>query len=274
MTSQGGAGTREIQAHAAISGDGGMTEQVRAYWNGRIHDLEMTRSPVGSAAFFRELDEYRFEKLDYLARLVDFGSYRGREVLEIGCGVGTDLVRFAQGGARVTGIDLSETAIHLARQNLAHLGLQGDLRVGDGTRLPFPDASFDLVYCHGVLQYAANPNGIVREAARVLKPDGEAIFMVYNRRSWLAWMSRHLGVGLEHGDSPVFTLYTILEFDQLLRPFPIRRIVPERFPVPTKLHHGVKGLLYNGVFVPGFRVLPRTLVQPLGWHLMAFCRRT
>jgi SAM-dependent methyltransferase len=273
MRAAGSAGAQETRPQASDEHAETLTDRVRAYWNARIHDLEMTRSPVGSAGFFRELDAYRFEKLDYLPRLVDFAGYRDREVLEIGCGVGTDLARFAQGGARVTGVDLSETAVELARQNFAHLGLSGDLRVADGTRLPFGDHSFDLVYCHGVLQYSADPEGIVREAARVLRPDGEAVFMVYNRRSWLAWMSKHLGVGLEHGDSPVFTLYTISEFDRLLRPFPTRRIVPERFPVATKLHHGAKGWLYNGVFVPGFRAIPRPLVRRFGWHLMAFCRK-
>src|ERR1051326_3651748 len=169
-----------------VSAAAPLDERVRSYWNERIHDLEMTTAPAGSAEFFRQLDAYRFEKLDYLPRLVDFGGYAGRRVLEIGCGVGTDLARFARGGARVSGVDLSETAVDLARRNLAHLGLAGDLRVADGTKLPWPDGSFDLVYCHGVLQYAADPRGIVREAHRVLAPEGEAIFMVYNRRSWLA----------------------------------------------------------------------------------------
>ncbi len=49
--------------------------------------------------------------------------------------------------------------------------------------------------------------------------------------------------------------------------------LPERFPVPTKLHKGLKGFLYNGLFVPGFNLIPRFLVRRLGWHLMAYCRR-
>ena len=113
------------------------TEQVRRYWNERIHDLEMTTHPVGSREFFADLDDYRFDKLRYLPELVDFGGFAGRRLLEVGCGIGTDLARFARGGARVTGIDLSQTAIDLARQNFATLGLDGDLRVADGEALPF-----------------------------------------------------------------------------------------------------------------------------------------
>ena len=134
------------------------TDQVRRYWNERIHDLEMTTHPVGSREFFADLDDYRFDKLRYLPELVDFGGFAGQRLLEVGCGIGTDLARFAGGGAIVTGLDLSQTAIDLATTNFAGLGLRGDLRVADGEAVPFPNASFDVVYGHGVLQYAVRPD--------------------------------------------------------------------------------------------------------------------
>ncbi|MGE0362160.1 MAG: class I SAM-dependent methyltransferase [Vicinamibacterales bacterium] len=249
------------------------TDAVRRYWNERIHDLEMTTHPPGSREFFADLDAYRFDKLRYLPELVDFGGFAGRRLLEVGCGIGTDLARFARGGAVVTGIDLSQTAIDLAAKNFAGLGLSGDLRVGDGEALPFPDASFDVVYGHGVLQYAVRPERIVAEAHRVLVPGGQAIFMVYNRRSWLNGLSKVMKVALEHEDAPVLRKYTIGEFRALLAPFAAMRIVPERFPVKSRLHGGWKGAAFNTLFVGAFNALPRALVRPLGWHLMAFCRK-
>jgi len=249
------------------------TDAVRRYWNERIHDLEMTTHPPGSREFFADLDAYRFDKLRYLPELVDFGGFAGRRLLEVGCGIGTDLARFARGGAVVTGIDLSQTAIDLAAKNFAGLGLSGDLRVGDGEALPFPDASFDVVYGHGVLQYAVRPERIVAEAHRVLVPGGQAIFMVYNRRSWLNGLSKVMKVALEHEDAPVLRKYTIGEFRALLAPFAAVRIVPERFPVKSRLHGGWKGAAFNTLFVGAFNALPRALVRPLGWHLMAFCRK-
>ena len=233
----------------------------------------MTAQPVGSREFFDELDDYRFDKLAYLPKVVDFAGYRGRRLVEIGCGIGTDLVRFAQGGAHVMGVDLSETAVGLAKANLEQHAVRGTAIVGDGARLPLADASVDVVYAHGVLQYSADPRGIVQESRRVLKPGGTAIFMVYNRVSWLMALSRVMKVGLEHADAPGLRLYSIGEFRELIRGFSKTTIVPERFPVKSRLHHGWKGALYNGVFVGLFNALPRAIVRPYGWHLMGFCQK-
>ncbi len=80
---------------------------VRSYWNDHIHDLDISSHTPGSREFFADLDQYHFVKLHHLPRLIDFNAYRGKRVLDVGCGAGTDLVRFARGGAEVTGVDLS-----------------------------------------------------------------------------------------------------------------------------------------------------------------------
>ena len=249
------------------------TDDVRAYWNQHIHDLEITRHPVGSRGFFDDLDQYHFEKLHHLLRLVAFDGYRGRSVLEVGCGAGVDLVRFARGGAEVTGVDLAASAIDMARANFEQQGLAGRFEVADGERLPFPDTSFDLVYAHGVVQYTADPRRLVEECRRVLKPGGEAVFQVYNRISWLNALSKLMKVGLEHDDAPVLLKFSIGEFRRLVSNFREVRIVPERFPVKSRLHGGWKGAVYNGLFVGTFNALPKALVRRFGWHLLAFCKK-
>jgi ubiquinone/menaquinone biosynthesis C-methylase UbiE len=249
-------------------------EAITRYWNERIHDLEMTDQPVGTKAFFDDLDEYRFDKLHYLPKVVDFSAFRGQQVLEVGCGIGTDLVRFAKGGARVTGVDLAQTAIDLARKNFELSGVTAEeLRVANGEALPYADASFEVVYGHGVIQYTADAPQLVRECHRVLKPGGTGIFMVYNRVSWLNALSKVMKVALEHEDAPVLKKYSISEFRALLKPFKEVRIVPERFPVKSRLHKGWKGVAFNTLFVGTFNALPRSWVRPLGWHLMAFCKK-
>jgi SAM-dependent methyltransferase len=248
-------------------------EDVRAYWNTHIHDLAISRHPPGSREFFDDLDQYHFEKLHHLLRLVNFDGYRGRSVLDVGCGAGVDLARFAKGGAEVTGVDVAPSAIELARANFAQQGLRGWFDVADGEHLPFAADHFDLVYAHGVVQYTVHPRRLVDECRRVLKPGGEAIVQVYNRISWLNALSKLMNVGLEHEDAPVLMMFSIGELRQLLAGFAQVQIVPERFPVKSRLHGGWKGALYNGLFVGTFNALPLSIVRQFGWHLVAFCRK-
>src|SRR3954468_2896938 len=194
-------------------------DEVRGYWERHIHDLEITRHPVGSRGFFEDLDQYHFEKLHHLLRLVAFDGYHGRTVLEVGCGAGVDLARFAKGGAEVTGVDLAASAIDLARANFDQQRLTGTFQVADGEQLPFADNTFDLVYAHGVVQYTADPQRLVNECRRVLKPGGEAVFQVYNRISWLNALGRLMKVGLEHADAPVLRKFSVGEFRRLVSRF-------------------------------------------------------
>ena len=245
--------------------------QVRDYWNAHIHDLDISTHPPGTREFFADLDQYDFEKLHHLPRLIDFHGYRGRHVLDVGCGAGTDLMRFARGGAIVTGVDISSSAIALARQNFAQQGVTADLREADGERLPFADDGFDFVFAHGVVQYTTNDRALVDECRRVLKPGGTAVFQVYNRISWLNGLSKVMKVPLEHEDAPVLRRYSAGEFRTLLTGFRDVRLVEERFPVKSRLHGGWKGTLFNTFFVGTFNALPRAWVRRFGWHLLAFC---
>lgn len=244
-------------------------EQIQKYWNERIHDVELSDHPLGSFSFFDDLDDYHFDKLRYLRRLVDYDGYAGKKVIDIGCGIGTDLVRFAQGKAIVTGIDLSSTAIDLAQKNFELRELSGDFHVMNGEELQFDDQSFDMVFAHGVLQYTVDIQKMVDEAYRILKPGGELISQLYNKKGWLILMSKLTKVDLEHEDAPAFYLYTMEEFEHFLSKFSKVTISPERFPVKSRLHKGLKGFLFNTFFVNLFNIIPRALVRKTGWHLMA-----
>jgi ubiquinone/menaquinone biosynthesis C-methylase UbiE len=247
-----------------------LISQIAAYWDERIHDQVITTYPIGTPGFFRQLDEYRYDKLNYLTRLVKFDAYCGKDLLEVGCGAGIDLVRFARGGAKVTGIDLSKTAIALACKNFEQSEQNADLRVMNGECMRFADNTFDVVYAHGVLQYTADSAKMIDEIYRVVKPGGEAIMMVYNKHSWLNLMRNVTNVRLEHEDAPVLKKFSVSELKELLRPFQDYRIIPERFPVKTKLHSGWKARLFNNIFVGAFDLMPRPWIRPFGWHLMAF----
>jgi SAM-dependent methyltransferase len=170
-------------------------------------------------------------------------------------------------------VELADAPLAHAARNLEVRRLRAPLATADGAHLPFADSSFDFVYCHGVLPYAPDPGGIAVEAHRVLRPGGTALFMAYHKRSWLPAMARLTRTSLEHDDAPTFKLFSTDDLERIIALFPVRRILYERFPVRSRLHGGLKGALFNGIFVPVFRALPKRLTRGLGWHIIAICEK-
>lgn len=173
-----------------MSPDG--TEAVRAYWDTRpCGTADIEGQPEHSREFFQSLDARRYTLEPFIGEYARFTAHRGRRLLEIGCGVGGDLMRFARGGARVTGVDLSPRSLALTRRRFELAGLRAPLCVADAEALPFPDSSFDVVYSWGVLHHAPHTPRAIREVARVLRPEGRACVMLYHRRSLVvlqAWI--------------------------------------------------------------------------------------
>jgi SAM-dependent methyltransferase len=151
--------------------------------------------------------------------------------------------------------------------------LTAGLAVADGESLSFPDNTFDYIFAHGVVQYAADDTRVVAECHRVLRPGGTVLFQVYNRVSWLHLLSKLMKTPLEHEDAPVLRRYSIGEFRSLVGRFSSVEIIPERFPVKSRLHKGWKGMAFNAGFVGTFNALPRAWVRRFGWHLLAVCRK-
>jgi len=247
-------------------------QDVQNYWNEYINDIEVTQHEIGSKEFFDELEHYRYRKLAYLPQVVSFPSYQGKKVLEIGCGVGIDLLQFARAGADLTAIDLAPNAIKLAKRNLELHKFQATLMNMNAESLEFPDNHFDVVYSHGVLHHTPRPQQAIDEVLRVMKPGGEAIVMLYKKNSWMHLLTRIEGVNIEHEakEAPVIFFYNCDEVRHLFSKFERVRLLVERFPNTTPKYSGLKSLLYNRIMVPIFDLLPKPLIRPFGAHIMSW----
>lgn len=153
------------------------------FWTENQPGFRFSALEPGTREFFGEVATHRYSLEPAIKEMVRFEDWGGRDVLEAGCGIGTDAVEFARAGARYTGLDLSPTALSLARRRFALEGLEGRLVEGSVTALPFPGRSFDLVYSNGVLHHVEATEQAIREIHRVLRPGGTALVMLYHRDS-------------------------------------------------------------------------------------------
>lgn len=150
--------------------------------------------------WYEEVEQYRYSKYaPWMPKTMEFASYNGKDILEIGAGIGTDLVQFAKNGAIVTDLDLSAGHLQLARENFKLRGLKGGFVHHDAEKLPFEDNSFDMVYTNGVIHHTPHTQTVIDEIYRTLKPGGKVIAMVYAEMSLHYWAQIVFKLGLGKG---------------------------------------------------------------------------
>jgi SAM-dependent methyltransferase len=160
---------------------------VQDFWERASCGEELYLQEVQAASYLEQARR-RYELEPYIEPFADFAGCSGQRVLEVGVGLGADHQRFAQAGARLCGIDLTERAVAHTQRRLALLGLESALSVGDAEKLPFADASFDVVYSWGVIHHSPDTARAVAEMHRVLRPGGTARVMIYHKWSLVGYM--------------------------------------------------------------------------------------
>lgn len=176
--------------------------EVEKWWNNNPFTYNGSTG-VGKVAEAKDLDLQFFKDADrkykkhsggatqedgkpVFSKYIDFESLRGKKVLDIATGTGFSTVTFAQFGAEVTGIDITEYAVEATKRNFTLRGLRGEVLKMDAQVLEFPDNHFDFVCAHGCLMHMPDTNKAVREIYRVLKPGGQVYAWMYHK-GWHYW---------------------------------------------------------------------------------------
>lgn len=173
-------------------------DTVSEYWKGKhIPQQWYSTKDRLSLPWFNEITRKRYEVYyEYLMEDAEFEHHSGEKILEVGCGLGTDLAEFAKHGALANGVDLGQEQVDLTQLNFKLRNLPYEsLQAADAENLPFEDNTFDLVYSFGVLHHTPNTEKAIAEVRRILKPDGQAIIMLY-ARGWKHYIKRCLIHGL------------------------------------------------------------------------------
>jgi SAM-dependent methyltransferase len=173
---------------------------VQGFWNANPCGSKTVGTEIGSPGFFLDYERHRYATEPYIRELLDLEGVKGKRVVEIGCGMGTDGVQFSQAGAVYTGIDLTPAGASLTYRNHTLRGLPARAVVSSAEQLGIASDSVDLVYSHGVIHHTPAIERAVDEIWRILKPGGRVHLMLYHRHSFNYYVSimvlRRLGAVL------------------------------------------------------------------------------
>jgi ubiquinone/menaquinone biosynthesis C-methylase UbiE len=248
-------------------------EAVRDFWNeGSCGEALYLKGDDEREAYTNQA-EVRYSLEPYILPLADFPSAKGKKVLEIGVGLGADHQQFAQAGAILTGIDLTERAIKNTQRRFSLMGLKSDLFVSDAENLPFDNETFDIVYSWGVIHHSPDTPKAIKEIYRILKPGGETRVMIYHKKSivgYMLWIRYALlrlrpftslnEIYSKYLESPGTKAYTVKEASQLFNMFASTQI-------ETVLTHGdlltsAAGQRHGGAMLNIARkLIPRPLIR-------------
>jgi SAM-dependent methyltransferase len=257
---------------------------VKAFWDKNPVAAAAVPAELGTPEYFRAFDALRegedCEPYAFSEAIHGYGNAAGRKVLDVGCGNGYVLYQYARHGAEVYGVDITPTAVWVSKQRFELAGLPAQFDVIDGERLPYADATFDIVCSMGVLHHISDPTPLVNEIYRVLKPGGQLIAMLYHRHSWknlvLLRLLRYLhpvyrgktqqqALNMNDGvDCPLALVYSRREALQLFKRF-------------SELHFELNQLTWQQLFIikPMARTAARLFGSPsrslparlMGWSL-------
>jgi ubiquinone/menaquinone biosynthesis C-methylase UbiE len=176
-------------------------QQARAQWSQDPCGAKYgAKYEFATREFFDEVERHRYQEYaPWMPSVMGFDQFGGKRLLEVGCGMGTDLLQFARGGAICTGVDLTPRSVEISSLHFGLYDMRADFVLADGERLPFADESFDVVYSNGVLHHTPDTAQAVRELHRVLRPGGIAKVMLYHRNSLYYWTEIILHRGLLRG---------------------------------------------------------------------------
>jgi SAM-dependent methyltransferase len=245
-----------------------LEETIRDFWN--THPcgewVMDTKFAADAERFFAVYDAHRYSIEGHILECLDAIDWKGKDVLEIGLGQGADSEQLIRRGARWNGLDLTPEAAQRVRTRLQLRKLpHGEIKVGSILEPPYAPASFDKIYSHGVLHHVPEIRRASAQIAKLLRPGGELVIMMYARWSWhylltigvygrlwqaLAYLSgRHTGDVLSGGYVEVIRRYGLLRY-LLMKNF---------------IHHNTDGPMcpYSGVYdvarvkrdFPEFRVV-------------------
>lgn len=260
-------------------------DTIREYWNRRPCNIRHSNKELFSIEYFNEVEHRKYFVESHIPKFADFHSWKGKRVLEIGCGIGTDAVNFVRAGAIYTGIELSDESLEITKKRMMVFGLYDEsrvtLRVMNAevlsdllSLLPESGEKFDLVYSFGVIHHSVNPRKIMENCRTILKPGGVFKLMMYAKESWKNYLIEEgLSQPEAQSNCPAYETYSKSEISFILETAGFKNIdILQTHIFPYKIE---KYIQYIYEKEDWFNAMPddlfAVLEKRLGWHLCITC---
>lgn len=261
---------------------------VKKYWNKRPCNIRHSTKPVGSREYFDDVEKRKYFVEPHIPGFAEFDKWRGKKVLEIGCGIGTDSINFARAGAEITIIDVSSKSLELCKKRFKVFGLKANFYCGSAEDLSkvIPVEPYDLVYSFGVIHHTPHPERVYKEILSFCKPETELRIMVYSKWCWkVLWIVLKYGKGAfwradelvrKYSEAetgcPVTFYYSEKDIRKTLSDYDVFEVSKDHiFPYVIE-----KYIKYEYQYVWYFRWMPKFLFRLVergfGWHTLVKAR--
>lgn len=262
-------------------------DEIKSYWDGRPCNVRYSSKEVGTKEYFDEVEKRKYFVGTHVSGFAQYELWKGKKVLEIGCGIGNDTVNFTRQGAFVTAIELSKNSLKLAQEHVKVNGLENHVKFiqanAEELTKYVPIEPYDLIYSFGVIHHTPNPEHILQQIYRYVHSKTVIKIMVYNRLSWKVlwilltygklqfWKLKELVARYSEAQEgcPITYTYTKDEIKKLLEKnsFRVTEIsIDHIFPynISDYIKYKYKKVWY-------FRYMPkllfRFLEKHIGWHI-------
>ncbi len=261
-------------------------EDVKNYWNNRPCNIRHSSKSFGTKEYFDDVEWRKYFVEPHIPAFAQFDCWRGKKVLEIGCGIGTDTINFARAGAQVTAVELSEESLKVAKTRAEVFGFSNSIKFyntnAEELSKSVPIEKYDLVYSFGVIHHTPHPEKIILEIKKYCNSLTEVRIMLYSKWCWKTfwilvkygkgkfWRAKELMAKYSEAQigSPISYTYSFADVRKLMQDFKIIEIYKDHI-FPYSIQKYVK---YEYQYVWYFRWMPKSLFhfleEKLGWHTM------